>query len=52
MAKVWYTRVLIGEVKFSDVPDRYKKQVKALALEDVRSGVLPEEEYKQLFGED
>ena len=52
MVKIYYYKLLDGTMKYSDVPDRYKKQVKALADKDLKSGKLPQWQYDEIFGEE
>ena len=56
MAKIYYNKLLVGcldgSYTFDDVPDKYKKQVKALAIKDLESGKLPQWQYDLMFGEE
>lgn len=55
MAKVYYTKLLKGcldgSYTFKDVPERYQKQVKALADADLKSGKLPQWQYDLMFAD-
>ena len=52
MAKIYYNKLLVGcldgSYTYNDVPDRYKKQVKALADKDLASGILPQWQYDMM----
>lgn len=56
MAKIYYNKLLKGCIdgsfSFADVPERYKKQVKALADKDLKAGFLPQWQYDLMFGEE
>lgn len=52
-AKIWYNKLLSGcldgSCTYSDVPDRYKAQVKAMADKDLEAGKLPKWQYNLMF---
>ena len=52
MVKIWFNRLLTGQVTFSDIPAKYKDGVKALCRQYVSEGKMSEEHYKELIGED
>ena len=42
MVKVWFNRVVLGEVLFSEVSEKYKEQVRALLIEKGREDLINE----------
>lgn len=48
-AKIYYNKLLVGcldgSYMYADVPDRYKLQVRKLANDDLKIGVLPKWQY-------
>ena len=55
MAKIYYNKLLKGcldgSFSFSDIPERYQKQVKSLADKDLKAGLLPLWQYELMFAE-
>ena len=51
LAKVWWKRIKAGTQNYNDCPQKYKADVKELAIEDVENGVITAEEYEELIGE-
>ena len=52
MAKIWHNRILAGTRTYEEVPNTWKAQVKALFRKDVEDGVITEEQYEEIIGED
>ena len=42
MVKVWFNRVVLGEVLFSEVSPKYKEQVRTLLIEKGREDLINE----------
>ena len=51
MAKIWRNRIIAETQSFSDCPERYQDDVKALLRADVENGVITPEQYEQFTGE-
>ena len=52
MAKIWRNRIEAGDQLFSNCPAKYKPGVLALMKQDVVDGIITEEQFKELTGED
>ena len=52
MAKIWRNRIEGGTKTFEECPDRYKEDVLKLMQQDVETGKISKEEYKELTGMD
>ena len=52
MAKIYWRTIKRGARTFDSIPDSIKEDVITLAKQDVLDGVITEEEYKELIGED
>lgn len=52
MAKIWRNRLIAGTQVFEDCPDKYKDKVLELLREDVLNGVITEERFKEITGQD
>lgn len=42
MVKIWFNRVVLGEVKFSEVSPKYKEKVRAMLIEKGREDLIDE----------
>lgn len=49
MAKIYWKYVKNGTKTFSEVPDNLKEAVKALALEEVETGVIKQDFFDEIF---
>ena len=52
MAKIWRNRIEGGTKTFEECTDRYKDDVLQLMQQDVETGKLSKERYKELTGMD
>ena len=53
MAKIYWRRIKAGTRFFADVPkDELKIEIKELAKQDVKNGVITAERYTELIGEE
>ena len=52
IAKIWRNRIEAGTQQYSDCPEKYKVMVLELMREDVASGKITAERFKELTGED
>ena len=50
IAKAYWRSIKRGAHTFMDVPEKLRNQVKLLAMEDLRSGVITEEQYLEWIG--
>ena len=51
MAKIYWNSIKRGR-DFATIPESMKDAVKALAIQDVKNGVISADIYKELIGED
>ena len=52
MAKIYWRTIKRGTRTLADVPANLHAEIKELAIEDVRNGVISKEFFKETFGED
>ena len=53
MAKIYWRRIKAGTRFFNDVPsDKLKDEIRALAAQDVANGVITEDKFMELIGEE
>ena len=53
MAKIYWRRIKAGTRFYNDVPTpELKAEIKELAKKDVENGIITNEEYKALIGEE
>ena len=45
IAKIWRNRIIVGDQNLSECPEKYKDVVISLLKEDVKNGVITQEEY-------
>ena len=51
MAKIWRNRLIAGTQSFDDCPEKYKNAVVALLRSDVVHGVITEERFEEITGQ-
>lgn len=53
MAKIWYNKLLVGcldgSMTINDVPEKYRRQVTAMADRDLAAGKIPQWQYDLMF---
>lgn len=49
IAKIWRNRIIAGDQKLSECPSKYKDVVIALLEEDLKNGVITQEEYDEIM---
>lgn len=52
MAKIYWRTIKRGTRKCTDCPANLQDEIKALAVAEVKAGLLTEEQYKRYIGED
>jgi len=52
MAKIWRNRLIAGTQLFEDCPVKYREAVIELLRKDVQNGVITEERYEEIVGEE
>jgi hypothetical protein len=52
MYKIYYNRIVTGQITFDRVPERLKSQVLSYAYQMLESGKLTQEQFDLYFGED
>ena len=52
MEKIWRNRLEAGTQKWEECPEKYRAKVDALLKEDVASGKITAERYKEITGND
>lgn len=52
MAKIWRNRLIAGTQQFENCPERYKADVIALLKADVEKGVISQERYEEITGQE
>lgn len=40
MTKVYYNRVILGSIKYSEVPNKFQEQVKKMLIENGRKDLI------------
>ncbi len=50
MAKIYWKYVKNGTKKFNEIPEKIQEEVKALALEELETGELTQEDFHNLIG--
>ena len=52
MAKIWRNRLIAGTQLFEDCPQKYRAAVIALLRQDVENGVITEERFEEITGQE
>ena len=52
MAKIWRNRLIACTQLFEDCPVKYREAVIELLRKDVQNGVITEERYEEIVGEE
>lgn len=52
MARIYYNQLLKQNITFDKVPLNWKNAVRELAMQDVESGRINTDFYRQIIGED
>ncbi len=47
----WNKLILFNTIKFNDIPNEYKEDIKIIARKDVEAGKLTKVQYKRYFNE-
>ena len=52
MAKIWRNRLIAGTQSFENCPEKYRDAVIALLRQDVENGVITEERFEEITGQE